>query len=172
MNATLQTDEQLQTTLTEQQDQVDSSDEQALDPNRSGTKSAPKQRRGRRQQQPTKDRQDSVIRTMRTLQLWAKSLGLSCAKDAISLTFPDISRDQLQQHLCGLAEIEPDAVALAALMPNKCSERFDNYVQPVLLDKANSESRLDIEGAIAAARRTLDKAGEIRARALAPSSTS
>src|SRR5260370_41475662 len=59
MTSTLQTNDSLETTLTEQQDQVDSTNEQALDPNSSGTKSAPKRRRGGRQQQPKKGGQKS-----------------------------------------------------------------------------------------------------------------
>jgi len=94
-------------------------------------------------------------RTMRTLQLWAKYLGLSCSKDQLSFTFTDVSRADLERHLAALAEDGTDAVKMAELMPNKQVERFDQYVEESLLDKANSEYRLDVAGAREAARRTL-----------------
>ena len=94
-------------------------------------------------------------RTMRTLQLWAKYLGLSCSKDQLSFTFTDVSRADLERHLAALAEDGTEAVKMAELMPNKQVERFDQYVEESLLDKANSEYRLDVAGAREAARRTL-----------------
>jgi ATP-dependent Lhr-like helicase len=94
-------------------------------------------------------------RTMRTLQLWAVHVGLSCTKDSLSLTFEDISRTDLRRHLARLAEAEIDAVGLAALMTNKRVERFDVYVNETLLDKSNSECRLNVKGAKQAARRTV-----------------
>jgi len=94
-------------------------------------------------------------RTMRTLQLWAKHNGLSCSKDHLSLAFDDVSRADLEQHLALLAEVGTDPVQLAELMPNKQWERFDRYVDERLLDKANSECRLDLPAAQEAARRTL-----------------
>jgi len=42
-------------------------------------------------------------------------------------------------------------------MPNKQGERFDRYVENRLLDKANSEYRLDLPAAQEAARRTLSE---------------
>jgi ATP-dependent Lhr-like helicase len=94
-------------------------------------------------------------RSMRTLQLWAKYLGLACAKDHLSLTFSDVSREEFAQHLAVLAQDGTEAVKLAELMPNKQTERFDRYVGESLLDKANAEYRLDLAGAQEAARRTL-----------------
>lgn len=94
-------------------------------------------------------------RTMRTLQLWAKHVGLSCTKDSLSLMFEDTSRTDLEKHLTALTETEIDAVELAAVMPNKQVERFDSYVAKELLDKSNAECRLDLASAKEAARRTL-----------------
>jgi len=89
------------------------------------------------------------------LQLWAMHVGLSCTKDSLSLMFEDISRTDLRRHLTRLAEAEIDAMELAALMPNKRIERFDVYVNENLLDKSNSGSRLNVEGAKEAAQRTV-----------------
>lgn len=92
---------------------------------------------------------------MRTLQLWTRGLGLNRGKDCLSLTFNDISRQELETHVTALVEHGADMVALAGLIPNKRVERFDRYIDERLLDKANSEYRLDLEGAQAAARRAL-----------------
>jgi hypothetical protein len=67
-------------------------------------------------------------RTMRTIQLWAKQVGLSCAKNPLSLTFNDVSLQDFEEHLAVLTEKEVHAVKLAELMPNKQVERFDRYV--------------------------------------------
>ena len=93
---------------------------------------------------------------MRTLQLWAKQAGLNCAKGSLSLTFDDISPEEFEAHLAAFKE-EVDAAKLAELMPKKQAERFDRYVDERLLDKANSEYRLNLAGAVAATRRTLEK---------------
>ena len=91
-------------------------------------------------------------RTMRTLQLWAKKSGHQCTKDALSLIFGELSKDDLEHHLAVLAKEGLDAVELAALMPSKQFERFDVYVDKQLLDQANAMDRLDVEGARKAAR--------------------
>jgi ATP-dependent helicase Lhr and Lhr-like helicase len=110
------------------------------------------------------DREDGLqwfpwvgTRSMRTLQLWAKEVGLNCSKDCLSLTFNDVSRQDFERHLAALAAHDIDAVKLAKLMTNKQAERFDNYVDERLLDKANAEYRLDLAGAREAARRTLNQ---------------
>ncbi len=102
-------------------------------------------------------------RTMRTLHLWAKYVGLDCVKDRLSLTFNDLSREKFKTHLALLAEEGADVMKLAESMPNKETERFDRYVQERLLDKANSEYRLDGHGAQEAARRALAETGSLRA---------
>ena len=94
-------------------------------------------------------------RTMKTLQLWAKHTGLECRKDSLSLVVEDISRRELKGYLARLAHDDFSAVELARLMKNKTAERFDNYVDEALLDKANSVDRLDLPAARQAARRTV-----------------
>jgi hypothetical protein len=103
---------------------------------------------------------------MRTLQLWAKKSGHQCTKDALSLIFGELSKDDLEHHLAVLAKEGLDAVELAALMPSKQFERFDVYVDEQLLDQANAMDRLDVEGARKAARasaRGIVPAGRSRA---------
>jgi ATP-dependent Lhr-like helicase len=92
-------------------------------------------------------------RTMRTLELWAQHEGLPCTADDLSLTFAELSRKELERRLTCLADEEPDAIELAALMEDKRWERFDEYVDVTLLDKANSTYRLDVASASEAARR-------------------
>lgn len=94
-------------------------------------------------------------RTMLTLELWAQQQGLACTTDALSLTFEGVSRKELENRLTHLANDEPDAVNLAALMSNKQVERFDDYVDVALLDKANAKYRLNILRATDAARRAI-----------------
>jgi ATP-dependent helicase Lhr and Lhr-like helicase len=93
-------------------------------------------------------------RTMRTLHLWAGHAGLSSSKNFLSLTLEEITCQELEEHLADLVENGADAVKLAAAMPNKKIERFDEYVPEALLDKANATDRLDV----ASARRAAEKA--------------
>jgi ATP-dependent Lhr-like helicase len=90
-------------------------------------------------------------RSARTLHLWVKQLGLRSSRDFLSLTIEQVTRQELEEHLADLADNGADAVALAAAMPNKETERFDEYVPAALLDKANATDRLDVASARRAA---------------------
>ena len=94
---------------------------------------------------------------MRTLELWAQHDGLNCTTDQLSLTFEGISMEEVKAHLRRLAHDEPNGVELASLLRNKQAERFDQYVDEALLDKANSKYRLDVASAAVAAQRSLNK---------------
>jgi hypothetical protein len=96
---------------------------------------------------------EAMTRTMRTLELWAQNAGLAWTADDLSLTFAGLSRKELERRLTCLADEEPNAIELAALMEDKRWERFDEYVDVTLLDKANSTYRLDVASACEAARR-------------------
>ena len=93
-------------------------------------------------------------RTMRTLHMWAKKSGHQCTKDALSLVFSDLSKNDLEQHLAVLIKEGLDSEKLAGLMPSKQLERFDHYVDEQLLNRANAIDRLDVAGAREAARAT------------------
>ena len=93
--------------------------------------------------------------TMRTLHLWAAQRGLACSKNFLSLTFGEITLPDLGEHFAELAENGADAVGLAAAMPNKDTERFDEYVPKALLEEANATDRLDVASARRAAQNAI-----------------
>jgi ATP-dependent Lhr-like helicase len=90
-------------------------------------------------------------RTMRTLSLLARSAKIAHETDLLSITYHLSSPEEFHTHLREVSKSQPDAVALARLMPNKAIEKFDDFVPEPLLDEANSRSRLNVSEAYEAA---------------------
>jgi ATP-dependent Lhr-like helicase len=86
-------------------------------------------------------------RTMRTLSLLARSAKIAHETDLLSITYHLSSPEDFHAHLREVSKSQPDAVALARLMPNKGSEKFDDFAPEQLLDEANAKSRLDVSEA-------------------------
>jgi len=95
-------------------------------------------------------------RTMRTLSLLARSAKIAHETDLLSITYHLSSPEEFQAHLREVSKSQPDAVALARLMPNKAVEKFDDFAPEQLLDEANAKSRLDVSEARAACAAQLD----------------
>jgi ATP-dependent Lhr-like helicase len=89
-------------------------------------------------------------RAMRTLSLLARAAKIDHATDSLSITYQLASLEEFQAHLREVTKSQPDAVALARLMPKKAVEKFDDFAPEQLLDEANARSRLDIQEALAA----------------------
>lgn len=89
-------------------------------------------------------------RALRTLSLLARSAKIVHETDQLSITYHLSSPEEFRAHLRGITKSQPDAVALARLMPNKAVEKFDDFTPEQLLDEANARSRLDIPGAVEA----------------------
>ena len=100
---------------------------------------------------------------MRTLSLLANSAKIVCDIDKLSITYHLSSPEDFFAHLREMANSQPDAVALARLMPNKAVEKFDDFAPEELLDEANAQSRLDILGAVEAGKTILlwEASGEV-----------
>ena len=62
----------------------------------------------------------------------------------LSITYHLSSPEEFRAHLREITKSQPDAVALARLMPNKAVEKFDDFAPEQLLDEANARSRLDV----------------------------
>ena len=93
-------------------------------------------------------------RALRTLSLLAKSANIACELDRprLALTYRLSSPEEFYTHLRGIANSQPDAIALARLMPVKAVEKYDDYAPEQLLDEANAKSRLDVSGAVEAVK--------------------
>jgi ATP-dependent Lhr-like helicase len=89
-------------------------------------------------------------RALLTLSLLAKSAQIVHEMDRLSITYHLPSAETLLAHLRQCTTSEPNALALARLMPVKAVEKFDDFVPEALLDEANCRSRLDIRAARAA----------------------
>lgn len=98
-------------------------------------------------------------RTMRTLSLLARSAQIVHETDQMSVTYHLSSPDEFYTHLRAITKSQPDALALARLMPVKAVEKFDEFAPESLLDESNARSRLDIPGAAAACKTALDPLG-------------
>jgi ATP-dependent Lhr-like helicase len=83
-------------------------------------------------------------RGLRTLSLIAKSTKIAHETDQLSITYHLSSPEEFRAHLREVSKSQPDAVALARLMPNKAIEKFDAFAPEQLLDEANAQSRLDV----------------------------
>jgi len=86
-------------------------------------------------------------RTMRTLGLLATAAKIANETDPLSINYHVSSPDEFHAHLREVTKNQPDAVALARLMPKKAAERFDDLAPEQLLDEANAKSRLDVSEA-------------------------
>lgn len=97
-------------------------------------------------------------RVLRTLSLLAKSAKIVCDKDhhRLALTYQLSSPDEFFAHLREITNSQPDAVALARLMPDKAAEKYDDFAPEQLLDEANAQSRLDIPDAVEACKTVLN----------------
>ena len=93
-------------------------------------------------------------RALRTLSLLAKSAKIACEIDRprLALTYKLSSPEEFYAHLREVANSQPDAVALARLMPVKAIEKYDDFAPEPLLDEANAKSRLDVSGAVEAVK--------------------
>lgn len=89
-------------------------------------------------------------RALLTLSLLAKSAKMVHEMDRLSITYQLSSEEAFLQHLRQITGSEPDALALARLMPVKAVEKYDGFIPEPLLDEANARSRLDLAEARAA----------------------
>jgi ATP-dependent Lhr-like helicase len=96
-------------------------------------------------------------RGLGTLALWAKSKKIEFSLDCLSIRYSGMAIGDFKRHLAEFEQSDP--VALARLLPNRHREKFDRFVTPELLDKANATDRLDMIGARAAARAALVSLG-------------
>lgn len=93
-------------------------------------------------------------RALLTLSLFAKSAGIVCEMDRLSITYKLLSLDTFRNHLRKITATGPDAVALARLLPVKAVEKFDDYIPESLVDQANAQSRLALLEALEACTQT------------------
>ncbi|MBI5387753.1 MAG: DEAD/DEAH box helicase [Verrucomicrobia bacterium] len=84
-------------------------------------------------------------RALLTLSLLAKSAKISHETDRISITYELPSLDVFREHLRQITASEPNAIALARLIPVKAVEKYDDFVPEALLDEANARSRLSLQ---------------------------
>jgi ATP-dependent Lhr-like helicase len=98
-------------------------------------------------------------RALLTLSLLAEFAKISHETDQLSITYYLPSPDDLCAHLLQFATSPPDPTALSRLLPMglRFVDKFDEFVPPPLLDEANSKSRLDISGAIVAAKSFVER---------------
>jgi hypothetical protein len=94
-------------------------------------------------------------RAMRTLSLLATHAKIAHETDHLSVTYHLSSPDEFYTHLRANTKSQPDAVALARLMPVKALEKFDDSAPESLLDESNAAGRLDIPGAVEACKTVL-----------------
>lgn len=94
-------------------------------------------------------------RTLRTLALLAQAAKIPFETDKLSITYHLPTPQEFYSHVREISNSQPDAVALARLMPNKAVEKYDDFVPEQLLDAANAGSRLDILEACQACTRVL-----------------
>ena len=99
-------------------------------------------------------------RAVRTLSLLAKSANIACEIDRsqLAFTYRLSAPEEFNAHLREVASSQPDAIALARLMPVKAIEKYDAFAPEQLLDEANALGRLDIPEARAACESQLDYA--------------
>lgn len=90
---------------------------------------------------------------LRTLGLWAQQVQPDARASSLSLCYPGMTSNDFQTHLSGLPQVDP--LSLARLLPDRERQKFDQYVHPELLDRANAEDRLDLAAALAAVRTAL-----------------
>ena len=85
---------------------------------------------------------------LRTLGLWAQLVKPDVRASSLSLCYPGMTLNDFQTHLSGLRQVDP--LSLARLLPDRERQKFDKYVHPELLDRANAEDRLDLAAALEA----------------------
>jgi hypothetical protein len=81
---------------------------------------------------------------------------IECFRDSLSLTYSGISMREFHQHLHELVQGDIDSSKLASFLAARHRERFDEFIDPGLLDKANAADRLDLAGAREAIANVLD----------------
>jgi ATP-dependent Lhr-like helicase len=96
-------------------------------------------------------------RALRTLSLLAAYAKIDHETDQLSITYLLPSPDDLFTHLRQVAYSPPDPIALSRLMPMRFFDKFDEFVPTSLLDEANAKSRLDVSGAIFAAKSVVER---------------
>jgi ATP-dependent Lhr-like helicase len=87
-------------------------------------------------------------RVLDTLVIWLSALGFGVAREGVALVFSDASPDRVREELTRLAgEPAPDAVALAAAVANKRTEKFHPWLSDGLLTLDFASRGLDVAGA-------------------------
>ena len=79
-----------------------------------------------------------------TLWALAKSQGIITAMDRLSIAYRTINLQQLEEHFRFVLEEPHDPVVLASLILGKQVQKFDQYLDEDLLDRANSTRLLDL----------------------------
>lgn len=80
-----------------------------------------------------------------TLIAFARLDKIPVDSDSFSITYRNCSSARLIEHLKGIVSSSIDPKTLAAQIPIKCSEKFDDYLSEQLLDTTNGQRLLDVE---------------------------
>jgi ATP-dependent Lhr-like helicase len=83
-----------------------------------------------------------------TLWALAKCQGIITAMDRLSIAYRMLSLQQLDEHFRFIAESPHDPVALASQIIGKPVQKFDQFLDEDLLDRANSTRLLDVPGTV------------------------
>ncbi len=94
-------------------------------------------------------------RGLQTLSLYAESCKIEATTDAVSISYRLPSQEAFCGHLQGIANSQRTPLELARLMPVKQFEKYDSLLCDDLLVAAIARDRLDVSGAVDAARETL-----------------
>ncbi|MBE0588350.1 MAG: hypothetical protein IH617_09925, partial [Hydrogenophaga sp.] len=86
-------------------------------------------------------------RCLLTLRLFAVSEKVKCFADDLTLTYPGLALDQFRLHLQRIASGQEDPAQLASFMDQKNFQKFDEYLDAPILNRANANDRLDLHSA-------------------------
>ncbi len=89
--------------------------------------------------------------------MFAQFEQIKCVPEELCLNYSDISPERFEAHIKKVLSNEIPTENLAALMPMKEFEKFDEYLDEKILDRANANDRLDIESARQAAAKALEE---------------
>ncbi len=101
-------------------------------------------------------------RGLMTLGLFAEHEKLKFGPDGLCVHFAGLGADRFCAFLRRITSGTVDPVTLAALMPEKRFQKFDCYLNPAILDRANANDRLDVQSVIDAAASALKELGDGR----------
>jgi hypothetical protein len=82
--------------------------------------------------------------------------------DRLSILYRDLSPEQVCEHFQKVARCQPDPTTLAALLPVKAVQTFDSYLSDELLDIADGQRLLNINGSTGLVSYTLSLLGGVQ----------